>query len=244
MAKTNYSTYLAIKSQLLDIFKQEEFERNKLPSEPILAKRLGISLVTLREALLMLAMEGYITKRHGSGNYVHPSALYFEKNNICFTDCIEKEGFRSGIDLFRQETHPADAKAADMLRINEGDMLMCSHAVYTADDAPAIYCIGCIPVELLQEEETPSAPDQPYVNRMIWNCCHRDLAHALNEYFPTLLDEETAKILGMKAGEPVIGCRQVFYDVFDTPVMYTLHYFNPRYYKLRALENWDLNQPN
>ena len=50
------------------MMKDNAFEDNKLPSEPLLAQKLGISLVTLREALLMLALEGYITKRHGSGN--------------------------------------------------------------------------------------------------------------------------------------------------------------------------------
>ena len=59
MARTNYSTYLAIKRRILDIFRSEKFENNKLPPESQLAKRLGISLVTLREALLMLAGGDY-----------------------------------------------------------------------------------------------------------------------------------------------------------------------------------------
>ena len=58
MAKTNYSTYIAIKNRVLAMMKDNAFEDNKLPSEPLLAQKLGISLVTLREALLMLALEG------------------------------------------------------------------------------------------------------------------------------------------------------------------------------------------
>ena len=65
MSRTNYSAYMAIKNKILEIFRTETFERNKLPSEAALANRLGISLVTLRESLMMLALEGYITKRTG-----------------------------------------------------------------------------------------------------------------------------------------------------------------------------------
>jgi len=75
MGNTNLSTYMAVKRQLLGIFRTERFPGNKLPSEEKLAQRLGISLVTLREGMLMLALEGYITKRHGVGNFVHPSVL-------------------------------------------------------------------------------------------------------------------------------------------------------------------------
>ena len=45
MAKTNYSTYIAIKNRVLAMMKDEVFEDNKLPSEPLLAQKMGISLV-------------------------------------------------------------------------------------------------------------------------------------------------------------------------------------------------------
>src|SRR5690349_13648014 len=42
----------------------------KLESEAHLAKRLGVSVNTLRQALSVLAHEGLIERRHGSGTYV------------------------------------------------------------------------------------------------------------------------------------------------------------------------------
>jgi len=42
----------------------------KLESEAHLARRLGVSVLTLRQALSVLAHEGLIDRRHGSGTYV------------------------------------------------------------------------------------------------------------------------------------------------------------------------------
>jgi DNA-binding LacI/PurR family transcriptional regulator len=45
----------------------------RLDSESALVTRLGVSAVTLRQAISALAQEGLIERRHGSGNYVGPS---------------------------------------------------------------------------------------------------------------------------------------------------------------------------
>ena len=124
MSRTNYSAYMAIKNKIMEIFRTETFEKNKLPSEAALASRLGISLVTLRESLMMLALEGYITKRHGSGNYVHPSTLDYENRSYYFTEYLKKEGYQTAIKLLSQEWRPADEEARKMLRLEEGERVL------------------------------------------------------------------------------------------------------------------------
>lgn len=42
----------------------------RLPPERVLARDLKVSLPTLREALAILAMEGWVDRRHGSGNFI------------------------------------------------------------------------------------------------------------------------------------------------------------------------------
>ncbi|HWL52316.1 MAG TPA: GntR family transcriptional regulator [Chthoniobacteraceae bacterium] len=43
---------------------------DRLPSERLLARKFEVSLPTLREALALLAQEGWIKRRQGSGNYI------------------------------------------------------------------------------------------------------------------------------------------------------------------------------
>ena len=241
MAKTNYSTYIAIKNRVLAMMKDNAFEDNKLPSEPLLAQKLGISLVTLREALLMLALEGYITKRHGSGNYIHKSALDFENRSIYFADCLEKEGYKATSEVLERKFISADNKLKKLLKLSGNEKFLRTKIVVKADGCPAIYTLNYIPERLLVNKNVEEMCFD-YLHEVIWKFCERSLAHALNDYQPVLVNKELSEALQMKRNAPVISCLQSYYDIQDEIVAYNHHFFNPAYYTLRTLQNWDLNQ--
>ncbi len=239
MARTNYSTYLAIKRKILEIFRTEEFPNNKLPAESKLAQRLGISLVTLREALLMLALEGYVTKQHGSGNYVHPSAINFENRSYYFADCLQRDGYEVALDLLEQAYLPADERQAHFLQVKKGDKLLRNRILYRADGQPAILTLGHIAAANLVRADVESM-DFEQVHVLIEEFCGKDLAHSLNEYLPMALPEWLAPIFERPVGSPIICMEQTFYSTYDEPVLYNLHYVCPGLYKIKTLQNWAL----
>lgn len=241
MSRTNYSAYMAIKNKIMEIFRSETFEKNKLPSEAALANRLGISLVTLRESLMMLALEGYITKRHGSGNYVHPSTLDYENRTYCYTEYLHKKGYHAGIQLFSQEWATADAREAEKLGIQEGERLLVSRLVYLADEHPAIFTIHRVPAQLLVREDLTQMPFAQ-IHLMVRDYMGRELAHALNDYAPAVALGQYAQRLELPEGTPILSNTQVFYDITDQQLMYSTNYFHPDYYQLRTLQNWDLGR--
>lgn len=241
MSRTNYSAYMAIKKQILEIFKTETFEKNKLPSEAALAERLGISLVTLREALLMLALEGYITKRHGSGNYVHPSTLDYENRSYYFADCLRKDGYDTEIRLMKQSWQKPDEEIAASLHLQPGDMLLRNEIVYLANGKPAVLTMGSIPEKLLVRRDVEHM-EFAKVHVMIHDYCQRDVAHSLNEYVPMGLPKELTGLFSLPEGTPIIASKQTFYDIYDDPVLFNTHYFCPGMYKVKTLQNWDLGR--
>lgn len=244
MGRTNFSTYIAIKNQLLNMLKTEKFENNKLPSEAELAQMMDISLATLREALMMLALEGFITKRHGSGNYVHPSTLHFE-NRIFFTECLRLSGYEVRREMVSQKTVPAGKDVAQALGIEESAPVLSSTNIYYADEQPAILSVITLPKAMLVNPALDhiESCDFQYLHEMVWKHCRRNLAHSLNEYVPLALPEEVARIFKLPPGTPIIANDQVFYDTFDIPVMHSYSYFYPNLYKVRVLQNWALGQP-
>lgn len=75
----NYARYGAARDAVLNMLHSGKFVRysieNNIPSEEELSKQIGVSTGTIREALRILETEGIITKKHGSGNFYHSSAL-------------------------------------------------------------------------------------------------------------------------------------------------------------------------
>ena len=239
MARTNYSTYLAIKRKILDIFRSEKFENNKLPPESQLSKRLGISLVTLREALLMLALEGYITKRHGSGNYIHPSALGFENRSYYFMECLKRDGFEPSMEVLEQTYIPADEHLAGLLKLSPGDRLLRNRLLYKADGKPAILTVGHIPAAYLIRTDIENM-DFLQLHVMLEEFCGKDLAHSLCEILPLGLPDGMESLFELPAGSPITYMEQVFYSIQDDPILCNLHYIYPNRYKIRTLQNWAL----
>jgi DNA-binding LacI/PurR family transcriptional regulator len=59
-----------VAQRLLARIRSQNKPGDRLPSEAALAKQMGISIITLRESLSVLAHRGLIERRHGSGTYV------------------------------------------------------------------------------------------------------------------------------------------------------------------------------
>ena len=93
----NTSTRLSqVKAYLLDYIKQNHLKRNdQLPSEAAIAKTLGVSRNTLREAYISLENEGVIIRRHGIGTFVaHLPVIRDSLNDFStFAQIIQDAGY-------------------------------------------------------------------------------------------------------------------------------------------------------
>lgn len=67
-------------NKLFEMIKDGEFIKDsRLPTEPELAKAMGVSRTTLRQALAFLQEDGIIKNVHGKGNFVMKSGAKLEK---------------------------------------------------------------------------------------------------------------------------------------------------------------------
>ena len=242
MAATNLSSYMAVKRRLLDMFRSETFPGNKLPPEDQLAKRLGISLVTLREALMMLTLEGYLTKRHGVGNFIHPSAL--DPTNrvdqgFSFADTFRRNGRTPGMKMLFLGIEPASPARAERLQVHPESLLQRYETIYTADAHPGVFTISRLSLDLVKRPFRPEEQNW-YIHECIWDHCGKKLAHSLNDYQAVAADEKVAALFELPKGTPLLYCEQLFYDVQDVPVLLNVHYFHPQHYGMRVLQNWNI----
>lgn len=77
-----------------------------MPSEFDLAKQLGVSRATLREALRILEEENVITRRHGVGTFVNPKPIFTSgiEQLYSVTDMIKQGGMEPGTIFLSSKT--------------------------------------------------------------------------------------------------------------------------------------------
>lgn len=111
---------------------------DKLPSEPALAKELGVSRVTVRAALAQLENEGLVDRRHGSGTFVN-SVLPLSASlhlNIGADSLIKSKGRSPGVSQMSWRQTQADEVIAAKLGLDVGSTVIHLYRVRTADGVP------------------------------------------------------------------------------------------------------------
>ncbi|MEI7884423.1 MAG: GntR family transcriptional regulator [Clostridia bacterium] len=239
MGKINYSTYSGVKKRLLEIFRKESFPNNRLPSEAELSSRLGVSLVTLRESLLMLAMEGFITKKHGAGNFVHPSALD-PKMRIdlvnSFSEMLELSGYKTEYKLVQHYIEPASITLAAQLGITTGANIFVAEWLYTADGKNTIHSINRIPEAMLALGIPAEIPNIS-IDDFLWELCRKETSHAISKQIPLLADKKLRDLFDLKTPTAVLKWEQVFYSVQDEKLCFNEVFFHPEICILSSLRN-------
>ena len=125
----------------------------KLPSEPQLAARLGVSRATVREAVTLLETEGILDRRHGSGTFVLPSAGLKNNMNMNFgvTDVIESAGQKPGSINVEIRQGSGSARALRALGLPPRSEVITLLRTRTADRTPVADVTDVVPVALLSE---------------------------------------------------------------------------------------------
>lgn len=131
-----------------------EFDGGQLPSEPDLARRLGVSRATLRQAVTELEEGGLVRRRHGKGTFVtgHAAALRNILNeNSGTTSLITQAGWvPSTADVVAEERAPTDHER-EALALDADDQVISIRRTRLADGRPAVAVEDALPSKLLRE---------------------------------------------------------------------------------------------
>jgi GntR family transcriptional regulator len=228
------------KEAILAMIRSNQFTGNKLPSEDELTRIVGVSLATLREALLELNNEGVISKRHGSGNFVHPSTLQTRMRIDRFADFInllEDGGYEARSTYSPMRLEIADRETADAFRITPESKIVVYERNFYAGDRLAICAQNRIPLQHFVVD-LAAVDGQPDLGTLIWRYCRKNLAHGIQEFMPTLVGQEESLLFQLKQGEPMISWKEIFYTVEDLPICLSRVKFNPVLVKMKMLWKW------
>ncbi len=237
----NLNNFQNTKLALLKLITTEQFPQNRLPSEAELAKKMRVSIVTLRQSLTVLAAEGYITKKQGLGNFIHHSAL--DRNNrIDITYCVENllkiSGYAVETQLLDLSVQAPDDLEITAMRVDPQDSILQIRLLYLADGDAAALEIHRVPRKFFIRD----VPDNIRIDKFdqfLWEYCDKSLAHEMITWEPVLVTDELSRMFQLPGGSPMLSWNQIIFDQADLETSHSQTFFNPKVIQPRSLRKWN-----
>ncbi|HTP01369.1 MAG TPA: GntR family transcriptional regulator [Anaerolineales bacterium] len=132
---------------------------DRLPSEPDLARTLGVSRATLREAMRTFEAQGLIRRRQGSGTFVVGQVPVLEAG-LELLESLETMADRLGLEVtvsdLHVETVPATEQTAHGLGVAVDTLVTRVRRVMREESRPVAYLVDTLPQDVLRPEQLPS----------------------------------------------------------------------------------------
>ena len=196
---------------------------DRLPSEPTLAKELGVSRVSVRAALAQLESEGLVDRRHGSGTYVNSvrplvSSLH---RNVGSDELIKSRGHTPGIAEMSWRQESPSEEVADRLGIDSDTPVIHLYRVRTSDGDPVTISHDYFSAALLPDESITLGPS---LYGFLSSVCGVEVKFGVATLEPGLVGEKHAAVFGADAADLCLVIKQVDYDLAERPVSYSVEH--------------------
>jgi GntR family transcriptional regulator len=197
---------------------------DRLETEPVLARRLGVSRSTLRSAIALLEQEGHIERKHGAGTFVtaRPVLRNDLGENFSVTDMIAGAGRRPGIADVQADLVAAPPDIALQLQVEEGTPLSRLRRVRTADGRRVVDSTDWARADDLSPGELKEV-----AGGSVYAALARlglGIQHGVARIEPENAGIEVAARLGVAPGRLLFALHQVDYTEAGRPVLASLEF--------------------
>ena len=209
----------------------------RLPAEPELAKRLGVSRATLREAMRSFEGKGIIRRRQGVGTFVVGQPPVFE-SGLEVLESIESLAHRIGLNVSMGDLHirtvKAEGEPAQVLNAAAGDDLVEISRVILTDGRPIAYLVDLLPGDVL----TPANLREGFTGSVLDLLLRRgspDLVRSVAEVRSVAASSDIARRLEIQRGDVLLEFVARLYSIDERVVDYSLSYFLPGYFRFQIV---------
>lgn len=208
----------------------------RLTSEPELAKQLGVSRATLREAMRTFETQGVIRRRQGSGTYVVGKVPVIDAG-LEVLESLDTMAHRMNLAISIGELHieqvEADGETAGGLGVPQGARLTRIRRTMCADGRPVAYLIDTLPAEQLDPNDLPEKFSGSVLDFMLKRGDPLTVSRAAIS--ATNATAEVAKALEIQRGDVLLKFVSQLYANGGKVVDYTVSYFIPGYFNFHVV---------
>ncbi|HTX92968.1 MAG TPA: GntR family transcriptional regulator [Anaerolineales bacterium] len=210
---------------------------SRLPSEPELARRMGVSRATLREAMRSFEGQGLIRRRQGVGTFVVAKVPVID-TGLEVLESIETLAQRTNLPVNMGELHveqvPADEDQASALNIPVGTTLTrVSRVIYT-DNRPIAYLVDMVPSDVLSMAEIESGFTGSVLD-LLMRRGDPKLVQSRTDIRAIGASSEVARALQIQRDDVLLHFVASLYTTDGRVVDYSFSYFLPGYFRFHVV---------
>jgi GntR family transcriptional regulator len=202
----------------------QEYRSGKLlPNEVDLAKRLGISRNTIRQAINKLVFEGLLVRKKGVGTRVADRTVNSRLSNwLSFTQEMKAKGLiPKNFEITVSWVYP-DQEVTSLFGIPANKKLLKLERLRGLEDGPFVYFISYFHprVGLTGKED---------FTRLLYEILEKDYSTVAKlskeEISARAADEFLARKLNIRKGDPVLKRKRFVFDPGGRPIEYNIGYY-------------------
>ncbi|MBE3068548.1 MAG: GntR family transcriptional regulator [Chloroflexi bacterium] len=209
----------------------------RLPSEPTLAKQLGVSRATLREAMRSFEGQGMIRRRQGVGTFVVAKVPVMD-TGLEVLESIETIAQRSGLTVRMSELQvqqvASDEGLAAVLNLKIGaDLTRVARIIFT-DQRPIAYLVDTLPMDILAVDELRSGFTGSVLDLLLRRGDPK-LIQSRTEIKAIGATSEVARALQIQREDVLLQFAAQLYSEDSRVVDYSISYFLPGYFRFHVV---------
>jgi GntR family transcriptional regulator len=211
----------------------------RLLSEPYLARELGVSRATLREAMRTFEIQGLIRRRQGAGTYVmHPSQVI--ETGLEVLESIETLAERIGLKvskgevvISRRSPTPEESRVLS-LPSSETMQVVYVARVILAEGRPVAYLIDIVPEQFLKVIDLDEQFSGSILDILLTQG-GLDLTSSRCEINAVTATAEVARALQIQRGDVLLRFEALLYAANGQVVDYSFSYFLPGVFRFHVV---------
>lgn len=233
--------YRTIMHDIKEKIVNKEYDGMRLPDERSLSEHYQVSRSSMKRALELLAQEGIVFKKRGSGTFINPLYLKnrglfkYEGSNLGITDSFSVPGKSQNIELLDYQVIKTDDDLKQDLFLTSSDFAYKIRRLRLLDDQPFLIETGFIPIKI--------APDlnPDILKKSLFNYLEHQKNKRVTKSFLTITVEpstlEDQVKLMLEPNEPVGIIEGIFFLDDGTPFEVSNMRVHYKYMKYNSFVN-------
>lgn len=191
---------------------------DRLPPERALSEALGVTRMTLRQALGRLAADGYLARRQGSGTFVERPKIERQAGRLVpFSRAMARRGYRPGARVLALRRQPASVTIAAQLRVPVAAPVYFVRRVRLINREPVMLETFWMPVRRF-----PRFERFDITRRSVYDIMETEygvkVSRAQQSLEPAVATEDDARLLGVAPGDPLMLEERLSFDERGQPI--------------------------